>query len=305
MTHTLINNGPISTPTSLNRNFQDLVDAFSDGTKDLSVNAVTGAAITADSLSVKGTTTIGTTLTVSDDSTLGTVVSTDTCSIKTLGLLSVENYDLDATSTIVPVQSNITINSILFNYGSFASIEIDGTNNSLDFEESEIQRNATLTNGTYLPAALAAEIEIQLNAIGLLVYSVVYSVSTGFTISNTTNTIFKMLFRTGTNYATTCGKAIGFDIIIDQTTKYTYTSEYNYQIDYYDELATITATNFTNDDILILGVEDPMNSVTITIKNGTGNLVCGSDRVLTQNSRIGFIYNSTTTKWNLLFYSQN
>lgn len=307
VTHTLLNNGPKSSSTPINTNFQDLVNAFSDGTKDLNVAAIAAAAAVTANISAKGSAALSSSLTVSDDVTMtGALTSSDVMSVKKFSTSNTVNYDLGSTSTIVPVQSNFTINSILYNAGNFSDgIEIDVTNNKVDFQESAGELTATITPGTYTPAALATEIETQMNAVGVLVYAVIYSATSGFVISNTTDTEFSFLFRTGTNYLTTTGKSIGFDVTSDKTDANTYSSEYVYQIDYYDELATITPTNFTDNDIVLISVESTLNSVSLTVKNGTGNINCGSDRTLTQDSKIAFVYDLATTSWNMLYYTAN
>lgn len=68
-----------------------------------------------------------------------------------------------------------------------------------------------------------------------------------------------------------------------------------------DDLETITATNFSEGGILLLYKKS--TSGDITIKNGTGNIKCGSDRVLGTDSTALLIYDGTN--WDLLFYQGN
>jgi len=70
-----------------------------------------------------------------------------------------------------------------------------------------------------------------------------------------------------------------------------------------DNLSTITATAFSNGDLLFLFRKS--TSGDITIKNNTGNILCGSDRILSEHSTALLIYDGTATKWNLIFYQSN
>ena len=70
-----------------------------------------------------------------------------------------------------------------------------------------------------------------------------------------------------------------------------------------DDLATITATNFNDGDLLILSRKS--TSGDITVKNTTGNILCGSDRTISTNSTMLLIYNGIATKWDMLSYAAN
>jgi len=77
-------------------------------------------------------------------------------------------------------------------------IDIDATNNKLDFEEtSGVELTATLTSATYTLATLATEIETQLNATGANTYTVTVSDDDKVTIAADSD--FSLLPQTGTN----------------------------------------------------------------------------------------------------------
>jgi len=77
------------------------------------------------------------------------------------------------------------------------SIDIDSTNNKLDFNEGGAELTATLSSTTYTLAALASEIQTQLNATGALTYTVSVSVDDKVTIA--ADGSFSLLPQTGTN----------------------------------------------------------------------------------------------------------
>lgn len=81
-------------------------------------------------------------------------------------------------------------------FSSF-SIDIDATNNKLDFNEGGSELTATLTSGTYTLATLATEIKTQLDAAGALTYTVTVSDADKITIA--ANGSFSLLPATGTN----------------------------------------------------------------------------------------------------------
>lgn len=68
-----------------------------------------------------------------------------------------------------------------------------------------------------------------------------------------------------------------------------------------DNLSTITGTNFSDGDLLV--IYKKLSVGDITIKNGTGNIKCGSDRLLGDYSIAVFLYDGTT--WDIISYSQN
>jgi len=77
------------------------------------------------------------------------------------------------------------------------NIDIDATNNKLDFNEGGSELTATLTTATYTLAGLATEIKTQLDVAGALTYTVSFSDADKITISAPTN--FSLLPETGTN----------------------------------------------------------------------------------------------------------
>lgn len=62
-------------------------------------------------------------------------------------------------------------------------VDIDSTNNKLDFKEAGVQFTATLTTATYTLAQLATEIATQLNATGNLSYTCTVDIDDKITIS--------------------------------------------------------------------------------------------------------------------------
>jgi hypothetical protein len=68
-----------------------------------------------------------------------------------------------------------------------------------------------------------------------------------------------------------------------------------------DDLSTIVGAV----DGHILMLYKKSTSGNITIKNSTGNILCGSDRVMSTNSLSLLIYDGTQSKWNLLMYQAN
>ena len=76
-------------------------------------------------------------------------------------------------------------------------MDIDSSNNKLDFKESGSQLTATLSSGTYSLSELATEIETQLNAAGANTYTVSVSTDDKMTISATG--AFSLLPTEGTN----------------------------------------------------------------------------------------------------------
>jgi len=289
-----ITNGRKLDETLLNKNFTDIVEGLSDGTKNLQVNdgiitgqlnslnaTLDGSSSVGGNLSCSGTSLFSANLTCSDDVTT-----------KVLGFTTAETNTISSTSTVTPTKSLVNLNAIIYNAAEFDSIEIDATNNKLDFKEgSGAEQTATITSGTYIPAALATEIETQLNATSSLLWTCVYSATYKFYI--TSESASSILWYSGTNTATTIGKNIGFDIMSDDTSETSYTSDYQYQIRYGNELATITATNFSEGAFVVFKLSTSSLSNTITIKDGTGNINCGSDKTLNSSSNYMLLYDGT------------
>ncbi len=76
-------------------------------------------------------------------------------------------------------------------------VDIDATNNKINFKEGGAELTATLTSATYTLAALATEIKTQLDAAGALTYTVSFSDDDKITIS--APTAFSLLPNTGSN----------------------------------------------------------------------------------------------------------
>lgn len=70
-----------------------------------------------------------------------------------------------------------------------------------------------------------------------------------------------------------------------------------------DNLNTIVATAFSDGDIIILSKKS--TSGDITVRNGAGNITCGSDRTLGTNSRIALMYCDADSKWHQVMYAAN
>lgn len=100
-------------------------------------------------------------------------------------------------------------------------------NNKIDFSEGGPTLTATLTSGSYATGALlAAEIKIQLDAIGALTYTVTYSgVTNKFTIA--ASGVFELRWFTGPNATSfSAGIDIGFDISADDTGAASYLADF-------------------------------------------------------------------------------
>lgn len=92
-------------------------------------------------------------------------------------------------------------------YASF-TVDVDATNNKLDFKEgSGAELTATLSSGAYTLSALAAEIKTRMDAAGALTYTVSVT-DDKFTISAASG--FSLLVGTGTHESTSIFSHIGF-----------------------------------------------------------------------------------------------
>jgi hypothetical protein len=87
-------------------------------------------------------------------------------------------------------------------------IDIDATNNKIDFKESAGSLVATLTSGTYTMAQLATEMKTQLDAAGLNTYTVTVSAKNEVTIAADGG--FSLYPATGANAAASLLNQIGF-----------------------------------------------------------------------------------------------
>ena len=113
--------------------------------------------------------------------------------------------------------------------GLFGNITIDATNNKMDFEETaNTPLVATLTNAVYAPAALAAEIKIQLDAAGASTYTVTYEATNKFKIVSDGlggGGILTLLIGDGINVGASVWELIGFGVT-DRSGVLTYTGGY-------------------------------------------------------------------------------
>jgi hypothetical protein len=103
-------------------------------------------------------------------------------------------------------------------------MDIDSTNNLIDFKEGSTAFQATLTSGTYTLAQLATEIKTQMDAAGAFTYTVTVSSNDELTIASTgsfslvpasTNILNQLGFRTSTanslsNSTTFTGKRVRY-----------------------------------------------------------------------------------------------
>lgn len=87
-------------------------------------------------------------------------------------------------------------------------IDIDSTNNKLDFDEGGSELTATLSSGTYTLSELATELKTQLDAAGAATYTV--SVSSDDKITIAATSAFSLLPQTGTNGLVSVLPLIGF-----------------------------------------------------------------------------------------------
>lgn len=69
------------------------------------------------------------------------------------------------------------------------------------------------------------------------------------------------------------------------------------------ELTTITATNFSDGDLMVL-TKDPASAEDPIIKDGTGNIQCGADRTLNSNSD-KLILQYSNSEWYMIYFSSN
>ena len=103
-----------------------------------------------------------------------------------------------------------------------------GVNDKLDWIEDASTEVATVTaSTTYTPATLAAHIQVIMRAQGDADTTVTYSSTTKkITIANATLSTLTLKWSTGTNTATTCGRALGFDVTADDSGALTYAADY-------------------------------------------------------------------------------
>jgi len=101
------------------------------------------------------------------------------------------------------------------------TLDIDATNNKIDFSEGGSVLVATLTSGSYTLSQLATEVQTQLDSAGSLTYTCSYDADDKLTISATGG--FNLLGKTGENVSVSILANLGFED--DQTGKSTYTAK--------------------------------------------------------------------------------
>jgi len=106
-------------------------------------------------------------------------------------------------------------------------IEIDATNNLLDFTDDTGTFQATIPSKFYVdPIELAAAIETAMDAVAGDEITVTYdSIEGKFTIASDGAVTFSLLWNTGAGTATNIGTTIAFDVVADDTGAFTYTSD--------------------------------------------------------------------------------
>lgn len=108
-----------------------------------------------------------------------------------------------------------------FYYG----FEITSSNNKFDFNEGAGAIVATMDIGIYTPTQMAAELKLQLDAIGTKTYTVTFSRSTRkFTIACDAGN-YSILISSGANATVGVYSTIGFTTVTDRTAAGTYTSD--------------------------------------------------------------------------------
>lgn len=129
-------------------------------------------------------------------------------------------------------------------------LDVDSTNNKLDFSEGGSELTATVADGNYTLTALAAAIKTALDAAGALTYTVTVDSLDRFVI--TAPSAFEILSVTGTNVGgTSLWEEIGFPtrptaifvepfIPEDQTGKATYTGQ---EVEDVNKLITLLVTD--------------------------------------------------------------
>ena len=88
------------------------------------------------------------------------------------------------------------------------NIDIDATNNKIDFTEAGTAFVATISNGTYTLSTLATEIKTQMEAVGAYTYTVTVSAVDKMTIAG--SSAFALLPTTGANATVSLLPTLGF-----------------------------------------------------------------------------------------------
>ena len=138
--------------------------------------------------------------------------------------------NLTATGTVT-----VGASQQIFIDGANQCIKVFGTtvvvatdiNDWLDWAEGGVSKSVSLTPGTYTCASLAAHTQTQMRAISTASNWVHYTATTRkISIYNTTSTSLKLLWSTGTHTASTCGRALGFDVSATDTGATRYVADY-------------------------------------------------------------------------------
>lgn len=109
-----------------------------------------------------------------------------------------------------------------FYYG----IEIDESNNKIDFEEASVEKTATLDIGSYTPTEFAAHITEQMNLVGNNTYLCSFNRTTRIlTIAVVNASTVTLLSLTGTHAAATAYDIMGYDTDADTADSATHVSD--------------------------------------------------------------------------------
>lgn len=163
----------------------------------------------------------------------------------------------------------------------FDPIVIDGTNDSLDFDDGGGEENASIPQKTYKdPHELAEAIQTAMDALTADTITVTYSDTTGkYRIASTGGT-FELLWNTGTNTATTIGTTLGFLVAADDTgalfyvgdNAITLSSPFTPSFDVSDPLVA------KNNELFLGNFEDNVcfcaATVSITLSNTKQDILC-------------------------------
>lgn len=118
------------------------------------------------------------------------------------------------------------VNEVIKVFGDEQTITT-GLNDKIDWIEDSTTYVATLTADDYTPAELATEVQTEMRAISSTNIEVTYNTTTKkITIANDEDVNLHLLWSTGANSTTTCGKVLGFDVTANDTGALTYTADY-------------------------------------------------------------------------------
>lgn len=179
------------------------------------------------------------TATLTNGSTAGTFGSTPTLSLEGRYLFISGQSDVYKISQHTAASTSFSIDqeylettgsynytATKLDYDMFSNtIIINSKNNKIDFTEGGGELTATLTSGSYTPAALCTEIDTRMTAAGSQSYTVSFnSITRKFTIAQG-GASFSLLFGTGTNAGISASATLGYDCN-NYTGALTYSSEY-------------------------------------------------------------------------------